>query len=186
MSRTKKWLSGVLLLLGSGTFAFVFYQSSMRIVNEPGDLAVILAPFLGYIVAATASIVLGTAMWDRLLVPVAEFSLIGGAFCLGLAFRSIGPNATIAGTVGLTAFAMGYLVLRSAVNRGSRRKALNRIIDNEKLSPGAEALLNFPATQAQEADGTAGSLNAMIKNLGNSVRPQQGRKAALELLRHAS
>lgn len=178
MSPRRKLLSATLVTVGSVTLSLVLYRLFAQMIMAPGDPSGTVASSLGYLVASMVCIVLGSTMWKRLEVPVAEFSLIGGAFCLGLAFRSIGASANVLGTVGLVAFVMGYLILRSAANRGKQRTVFNRI--EEQLPPSARAVIDFP-----EPLGTTSSLQAMQYTLGDSVRPQFDREAALEALRRA-
>ncbi len=170
MSPRKKLLSATLVIIGFVTLSLVLYRlfTQMTVTSS-----------LGYLVVSVVCIVLGSTMWKRLEVPVAEFSLIGGAFCLGLAFRSIGASANALGTVGLVAFVMGYLILRSAANSGRQRTVFNRIVEKQ-MPPAAKALIDFP-----EPLSTARSLYAMQDTLGDSVRPEFDREAAMEALRRA-
>ena len=179
MSPRKKLTSAGLIVAGFVTLSLVLHRLYTHLIVAPGDAAGTMASSRGYLVVSIACIVLGATMWKRLEVPVAEFSLIGGAFCLGLAFRTIGESANMLGTVGLVTFVMGYLILRSAVGRGRQRTVFNRIVEKQ-LPPGAQALVDFPAPA-----GTASSLNAMGQALGESVRPQYDREAAIEALRRA-
>ncbi len=180
MSSREKLLSVTLVAMGSVTLSLVLYRLFSQLIVAPGDPTGTVASLLGYLAASVVCILLGSTMWKRLEVPVAEFSLIGGTFCLGLAFRPIGPNANALGTLGLVAFVMGYLILRSAASRGKQRTVFNRIVEKQ-MSPAVRALMYFPGPRS-----TASSLHATHDTLGDGVRPQSDREAAIEALRRAS
>lgn len=171
MSPRKKLLSATLITAGLVTLLLVLY----RLFIVPGDLAEGVTPSLGYLVTSVVCIILGSTMWKRIEVPVAEFSLIGGAFCLGLAFQTIGASANVLGTVGLVTFVMGYVILRSAASRGGQRTVFNRIVERQ-LSPSARALISFPEPLNTESSGDTH---------GDPGRPQTDREAAIEALRRA-
>lgn len=175
MSPRKKLLSATLVTAGLVTLSLVLY----RLLMAPGDLAGAVTSSLGYLVASMVCIILGSTMWKRIEVPVAEFSLIGGAFCLGLAFQAMGPSANVLGTVGLVTFVMGYVILRSAARRGGQRTVFNRMLEKQ-LSPSVQALIGFPGPLYTEL-----SSDAMGDTLGESSRPLSDREAAIEALRRA-
>ncbi|HUG80724.1 MAG TPA: hypothetical protein VML01_03610 [Bryobacterales bacterium] len=131
-----------------------------------------------YLVASVVCIVMGAALWKKWQIPVAEFWVVAGAFCLGVAFRSNGREAEVHGAFGLAAFVIGYLILKYNTDRREkttpdprlREETMKRIMD-AAIPPSAVALMEAEEPESSEPDQAASSLNSMIHELGTSVRP---------------
>ena len=81
MRRGKKAASATLMVAGSVTLCLVLYRMFVEMMMAPGDPSQVTSSVLGYLLFSIVCIVVGVAMWQRFRVPVAEFALVGGAFC---------------------------------------------------------------------------------------------------------
>ncbi|MDA1312583.1 MAG: hypothetical protein O2968_04530 [Acidobacteria bacterium] len=175
----RKILSSVFVLMGAGIATILFFRYFADLISTGGNhLGTQLGNSIEYLIAALACIGLGAALWKKWQIPVAEFWVVAGAFCLGVAFRSEGQEAEVHGAFGLAAFVIGYLILKYNADRGGTRRpdprlreeAMQRMMDSA-MPPGAFALMEGKEPDSSEPGEAASSLNSMIHKLGKSVGP---------------
>jgi hypothetical protein len=175
----RKILSSVFVSLGAGITAIFVLGYFVDLIATGGKhWGTQLGGSIGCLVAAVACIAVGAALWKKWQIPAAEFWVVVGAFCLGVAFRSNGHEAEVLGSFGLAAFVIGYLVLKYNTGRREktahdprlREETMKRIMDAD-IVPGALALMEVEEPESSQPDQATSSLTSMIHKLGTSVRP---------------
>jgi glucose dehydrogenase len=167
------------VLTGAGIATVLFLRYFVDMIYTGGvGLEALLGGSIQYLGAAMACIVVGAALWKEWQIPVAEFWVIAGAFCLGVAFRSNGFEAEVHGAFGLSAFVIGYLILTYNADRRKtkgpdpkiREETMRRIMNSE-LPSDAATLTDTEESDPSDSNGATSSLASMIHNLGAGVKP---------------
>ncbi len=175
----RRLFSSVLVLTGAGIATVMFLRYFVDLIYTGGvGLEAQLGGSIQYLGAAMACLVVGAALWKEWQIPVAEFWVVAGAFCLGVAFRSNGYEAEVHGAFGLSSFVIGYLILRYNADRRRikrpdpkiREETMRRMMDSA-LPPDAAALKDTEEPDSSDSNGATSSLASMIHNLGTGVTP---------------